>query len=215
MSRWGSVDDFSDYLTSEFNWRLREISDVTRAGREQSNGYEIGVRKAALALIYAHWEGYIKFAGEAYLKYVAARKLSYSRLSIEFSAIDIPRLLKRVNAEGLKVKPAIQFLEELTTFLGGCFRNAEKVRLPVEGNLNYERLCEICVICGVKPSSVVQDETFLDERILGVRNRIAHGVSVTVTYEELEEARDFVIDGMRAFRNEIESRVVNGAFRKA
>jgi hypothetical protein len=214
MSKLGSVADFSGYLTEEFNWRVREISDIRRAGQDQRNGYEIGVRKAALALVYAHWEGYVKFVGEAYLKYVAARKIQYSKLSIEFSAIDVPRLIKKFKTEGMKVGSAIEFLNDLSQFLQGQFKDQSKVKLPVEGNLNYDRLCEICVICGIDQLKVIADGSFLDERVLGVRNRIAHGASVTVTEEELRAASDFVIEGMRSFRNEIEARVVNATYRR-
>ena len=212
MSKLGSVDDFSTYLTEEFNWRVKEISDVRRAADDQSRGYETGVRKAALALTYAHWEGYVKFSAEAYLKYISARKFRYDQLTSQFAAIEVPKIIRKAISDGSGVAAGITFIERMSGLMQETYRDSKTTYLPVEGNLNFERFCEVCSICGVDHRKILEDGTFLDSRVLAVRNKIAHGSSITVSSIELREAGDFVIDRLRAFRNEIELAVISKKF---
>ena len=212
MSRLGSVDDFSSYLTEEFTWRVREISDVRKVADDQGVGYETGLRKAALALTYAHWEGYVKFSAEAYLRYIAARKYKYGQLSTQFAAIEVPKILRKAVSDGNSVLAGVALIERVSGLMQETYRDSKGTYLPIEGNLNFERFCEVCSICGIDPVRVMEDGDFLDSKILAIRNKIAHGSSITVSSEELRAAGDFVIEKLRSFRNEIELAVISRRF---
>ena len=51
----------------DFTWRVKELSDLKQVIRLSGNSYAAVARKAALALVYAHWEGYVVFAAAAYI----------------------------------------------------------------------------------------------------------------------------------------------------
>ena len=42
------------------------------------------LRRAGVALLYAHWEGFTKEACQAYLEFVVKRKLKYGEMSDAF-----------------------------------------------------------------------------------------------------------------------------------
>jgi hypothetical protein len=60
-------DSFTIVVTEDFTWRVKELSDLKQVIRLSGNSYAPVARKAALALVYAHWEGYVVFVAAAYL----------------------------------------------------------------------------------------------------------------------------------------------------
>lgn len=66
----------------------------------------------------------------------------------------------------------------------------------------------------IDASKIVLDKEFLDNEIVGARNRIAHGDYIVVTDERLSKASDFVLGIMRAFRTDIENCVISKKFFK-
>ena len=77
------------------------------------------------------------------------------------------------------------------------------------------RLSDICQVMMIDASNVVSNEQFLDEEIVGARNRIAHGDYIVVTDDRLSKAVDFVLEMMRSFRTEIENCVVAQKFSRS
>jgi hypothetical protein len=71
---------FSLKVIEDYNWRIKEITDLRVIIRYSGDLYSAVARKAALALLYAHWEGHVLFVAETYLKYIARKKQKFSRL---------------------------------------------------------------------------------------------------------------------------------------
>lgn len=213
MSKFVSDQTFSSYVTEDFNWRLKEISDLRKLAITAGAGYEVALRKAGIALLYAHWEGYIKFVGEAYIKYVAMRKFRLTLLSDEFFAVEISGILRKYEGSyGISSKLAL--VADWRSLEVSQFKNFREKGISTGGNLNYERFSEICRLLKIDPNKVVSDPDYLDRSVLGVRNKIAHGESITVTEDEFIAASDFVIESMRGFRTETEYCVVNKRYLK-
>lgn len=204
MNKFVSDNTFSSYLTEDFNWRLKEITDLRKLATTAGAGYEIALRKAGLALLYAHWEGYIKFVGEAYIKYVAVRKLKLGLLADEFLAIGVGGVLRKYAATGGDMDGRLGLIADWRALEGGQFKKYRDLDIATGGNLNFNRFSEICRILKIDPNKVIGDETYLDKQIVGTRNKIAHGESITVSEAEFLKSSDFVIEAMRGFRSETE-----------
>jgi hypothetical protein len=78
---------FSLLVTEDYTWRVREISDLKQVIRLSGPSYGSVARKAALALVYAHWEGHVLFVAGAYLSYIAKRKLKFATLMPSLQAV--------------------------------------------------------------------------------------------------------------------------------
>jgi hypothetical protein len=214
MSKFVSDATFSTYLTDDFNWRLKEITDLRKIAASVGDGYEVAARKAGIALLYAHWEGYIKFVGEAYVKYVAVRKLKIDLLVDEFLAVEISGILKAYSTTGGGLSSRLDLINEWRNIEQGRFRRFREKGVAIGGNLNYQRFSEICKLIRIDPKSVIKDDEYLDRNLLGVRNKIAHGESITVTALEFRDVSNFVIESMRNFRTETEYCVIKKYYMK-
>ena len=59
MPQLRTPDEFSDAITSDLTWRIREISDLRTAIRRMDAALKPSVLRAGVPLIYAHWEGHV------------------------------------------------------------------------------------------------------------------------------------------------------------
>lgn len=87
------------------------------------------------------------------------------------------------------------------------FRAVPVNAVTTGGNLNSVRFENICQILMLDPDKIVTNKDYLDESIVGARNRIAHGDYFTVTDDQLVKAIEYVLEIMRQFRTEVENSV--------
>ena len=95
---------------------------------------------------------------------------------------------------------------------GQQFRKVPIGAINAGGNLNFERFADICKVMMVDAATIIADQEYLDNEIVGVRNRIAHGANIVISDERLAKATNFVLSSMRLFRTDIETCVLNRAF---
>ncbi len=90
-----TLEDLNERLTDDLLWRKKEISDLKRLieMRKFSSSKHKALLRSGVTLLYAHWEGYIKTAGNSYLEFVAIRKLKYEELATNFVAIAMKQKL--------------------------------------------------------------------------------------------------------------------------
>ena len=212
MIRFATDETFSDYITQDFIWRLKEISDLRKIATSNKEGYEVAARKAGIALLYAHWEGYVKFVGEAYVKYVSVRKIRIDYLVDEFFAAEIDGLLRNYVSTPKDLRSRLALVDGWKKIEKERFLGHKEGGIVTGGNLNFHRFSEICRLIRIDPASVIKDSDYLDKNILGVRNKVAHGASITVTEGEFNSASEFVIESMRKFRNQTESCVFKKSY---
>ena len=67
-----TTEQLVDEMAAEISWRRKELTDL-RYLVESSSGRKIRqdvMTRAGVALLYAHWEGFVKAAAEMYLELV-------------------------------------------------------------------------------------------------------------------------------------------------
>lgn len=75
MTKVRTLSDLSDAMDAEFAWRKKELHTVKSAviANEKTANRDTYIR-SAVAMLYAHWEGFIKNAGTFYLEFVSQQK---------------------------------------------------------------------------------------------------------------------------------------------
>src|SRR5579872_1537411 len=95
MTKIRTLEELQQNLDEDLVWRKRELATIKALVTAKSFSKEITDChiRSGIALVYAHWEGFIKSAGSAYLTYVASQRLTYSKLTNNFIAIASKKLL--------------------------------------------------------------------------------------------------------------------------
>ena len=88
MSRkYQTMESIFDAIDRDYAWRLVELSEIKKAVQvAKGRAVATEIRKGIL-LLYAHWEGFIKFVSTEYLQYIVDQKFKQSELTDNFRCI--------------------------------------------------------------------------------------------------------------------------------
>jgi hypothetical protein len=209
-----TLEELVDLLNREMAWRKKELLEIKRLVDSSKDSFrETTLIRSGVAMLYAHWEGFVKAAGTAYLNYVAMRKLKYEDLAAQLVALG---MRKKLN-EATQSRKATIHTEVARFFLTGL---SERSSLPWESavetksNLKSEMLKEIACVLGIDYSQYETKEKLIDEKLLRCRNEIAHGQYLLVDYEEFCDLFDEMMNLLELFRNQIDNAATTCAYQR-
>ena len=205
-------EGLTDRLSVELAWRKKELSFIKgRIQRDRGTAAGEALLRAGVALLYAHWEGFVKAAANGYVEYIAARRLSYRVVAVNFLAVDLRKRLleaaKKNNPDDL-----IRIVDEIRT--GGDQKCRLNMSFDEIGNLDSSALEMIINSLGLDFGPFATRRHLIDEALVRRRNRIAHGQYQIVTFETFLDTFEAVIEMIEDIRNQIEEAVGRGAYRK-
>lgn len=211
-----TVDQFLDKVSAERVWRIREISSL----RAQCYAQDLpehaakALRRSFVPIAYAHWEGFVKKVSHYYLELVAMQGLRLEELNSAFMSL----YLWRECASSLSRGKAASLVEVCDALL---MRGAQQVRLhykdviSTNSNLDSRTLFDICSTLGLSFTAFETKALFIDARLVGQRNRVAHGENQEILKADIEEMKDEVVLLIDIFRAEIEKAASSSAFKRA
>lgn len=199
------------YLDSEMAWRIKEIHALRRSvAISEGRTSEVHIR-AGVALLYAHWEGFIKSAANAYVSYIAHRADPNEDLQSCFVALGMRSTLSDAFSSP---KPAfsVAVVEHLLTTMSKPSNLPRKDAISAQDNLNFEVLKNICAWIGLDAARYEPRSALIDERLLKSRNGIAHGDRLMIDSNGYYELVDKVLEMMRWFKTDIENAAASESF---
>ena len=210
-----TVEDFVDRLAEEISWRRKELTELKRLVETSSSNQtrQAVLTRAAVALLYAHWEGFVKAVAELYLEFVRMQRCKNCELSNNLLAVVMRAQLNTAGASN-KIGPHIAMVEYFRT------QSEEKAILPskkvvrTDANLSSKVLMEILDILGIEAAEYSPKWNLLDNSLLARRNHIAHGNLLPVEAEDYLALHEEIVALMALFRNSIENAAVTKAFLK-
>lgn len=213
MSGIRSRFDLQQEMSSEFAWRKKELhkSKSFVVSNENTHYKEMAIR-AATALLYAHWERFIRSIGNFYLEFVSRQQLKHEELKANFLAIVVRKQL-RDNGGLLKMDKCLGIVQ--------FFRSdgPKRSNMPwdketnTKSNLNSDVFQEIVAMLGLDYTKFATKEKLLDEKLLKNRNTIAHGQYLLVDFAEYMSMHDEIVDMMQEFYDQVDNAAFTRAFR--
>jgi hypothetical protein len=178
-------------LDAYIAWRRKELRELRGLILASELPAKATYARAGIALAYAHWEGFVKEAAEAYLWFVANQKLKLNELANNFWALCAQRLNK---TNKITEHIAVAELFRNSTPGNPIFHTKINTRM----NLNSTVLREILLSLGLETSKFETIANFIDSELLGARNKIAHGEVLSVPWKGsetvLERTEQLLID---------------------
>lgn len=200
-----SQEALSDYLAGDLGWRKKELTDIRQLVQLAANApRRRALTRCGIALMYAHFEGFTKQAGRAYLEYVAAQRLTNNEVAPNFLALALSELVAPVAGS----RKALSYEQAVGLFLNEGASRARisyKTAIDTESNLSSKVLRNIIFTLGLDYSEYASKEKLIDSRLLGKRNHIAHGEEVELDDVDYDELHESVIELMNCLRNQIEN----------
>jgi hypothetical protein len=210
-----TLEALSGVLTRDMNWRIREISDLKHSIRVGPAQLRQSTMRAAIPIFYAHWEGHVRVCATGYVSHIALKRLEFKQILRSYMIANLRGEFDRLSGQPLSKMQQIALIEKIFATEIDHFRSRSDYLVDTRSNLSYGTLCEILTVLGLEASSFEADELFIDKILLHKRNNIAHGQSITLADDELEDIAGRTIGIMRTFRNLVENAALVGAYKRA
>jgi hypothetical protein len=212
------IDLFINKIQSDLGWRKKEVTNLLLLETEENH---LIIIKSTLLLLYSHWEGFVKNTSKLYLEYISDQNIGLNDLTNNFKAITLKGLIGEVHQSSntLTLINELKFIEKFTNGRGKKFtvkRNfssfeKDKSIINTQDNLSLTVFKSILLIVGIDyASSIDTKATFIDEKLLGSRNKVAHGNRIqqidsefNLTLNDLKEVKDVVFFLMDSFLEDI------------
>jgi hypothetical protein len=204
MAKVRNSNDLFNELDSDFSWRLKEIADIKTSIKLSDLSKAKTLTRAGVALLYAHWEGFVKNAASKYLEFVSNQGLRYEQLQSCFVAIGFKQEIELVTSSKKYIKngQAIEIIRSRMSLVAN-FKNEDIIY--AESNLNSDVFEKIMTTIGLNCTWYETKYNLIDSILLKRRNNIAHGDYLLVDFHVYAELHDEVIILLRAVKADIEN----------
>jgi hypothetical protein len=210
-----TIEDLSDFLADDLAWRKKELAALRAL--VENNALKESRRNALLrcgvTMLYAHWEGFIKASGSAYLQFVSMQRLLYSELSPNFVAVGIRQLLHSASTSK-KSRDHNALVNFFLTRMSERSSISYKTVVDTESNLSSTIFRDVVEKLGLDYTPYEAKGKLIDEKLLNSRNTIAHGTYLQTDLSGYIVLQDEVLGIMEEFRNQIENSAITKSYRR-
>lgn len=197
-------NQLQDALDKNFGWRVREIGCLKEAVRKHSGLARDTHIRAGVALLYAHWEGFVKTSTEHFLSFVVEQKKKYRELSVCFLLHGLSARVEMLT-QSKKQQRRLEALHFIIEQLDQEAMFSTKDRINTRSNLNSAVFESIASAIGIDSSRYATKFKLMDEHLLKARNRIAHGEWVEINHETFSTLVEETLALMRWVKTDIEN----------
>jgi hypothetical protein len=212
MSKIRSVTQLQEALDAEMGWRIKEISAFKLASRTEEGGRRVFVR-AGVALLYAHWEGFIKAASEAYLDFVDNQGHLYRELKSCFAVFGLKGKLALLS-DSRQAKPNIEAFEFVLGELDKPARMRISNAIDTESNLTSKVFTNIATSLDIATAGYETKFNLIDESLVRRRNKVAHGDYLDLGAADFRSLADEILQMMRDYKTDLQNAASLAAYRR-
>ena len=204
-----TLENLSDALSSEIIWRKKELSSYKFLveNRAISEGRKNTLIRGGFAIIYAHWEGFIKASTKYYLEFISFQRLTYRQLSPNFIALGLKGFLRK-NIQSNRVINDLEIVNFFSNRLDERCILPYKEGISTQSNLTSEVLKNIIDSLGLDYSYFELKANFIDEFLLKNRNTIAHGEYLLVDDQSYIDLHNTIVDMLENFKTQLENSAI-------
>lgn len=210
-----TTEQLIDKIAEDLIWRRKELTDL-KALVQEYQGDLLRSRvliRAAVALLYAHWEGFVKKSSSNYLEYVASHRLPYKKLAANFVGLTLRSKFFELGASE-KISGGNALAEFFCTALDRQSNVPYKNAVNTKSNLSSKVLIDILDALGLDATQFDTRLKFIDTNLVNPRNHIAHGEVLDMSVEDYLNLHDDVLALIETYRNEVENASVLRRFER-
>lgn len=204
MAEIRTLDLLYTSIESEYSWRITELSNFRSSVLSSKSKAQEGLIRAGVALLYAHWEGFVKKISDFYYEFVTHQNCTMSELNDCFVSIalrsKIESLLesKKLVLHNILVREIMEKQDKKVKFSSSS---------PIKtSNLKYEIFEDVCIMVGIEMSEFHERvskrgydrdiKKTIDIDLVDRRNSIAHGNYLSINEKEYKELYNVVVNGL-------------------
>lgn len=211
-----TISELAEILDSSLAWRRIELSalksEVERsAAAGATSPLARAMARSALAMLYAHWEGFGRDALGGYVEFISRRRLKFEELNDGLLMTTFASMQRRISSGD----------ESAAKLLLEAIRRPATSRAPIprssmvntRSNLKFSVLCEILDSVGLEKLDFEMKAQLIDRSLCDARNEIAHGREKFPTPREFSDLHQQILALMETLRDAILAGARTGSYR--
>lgn len=170
------IEQLEEVLMGDLAWRKKEMLSL-KLLIENDKVNETILLRAGMALLCAHFEGFIKKASNCYIGYVAEQRLKYEELRSSFAALKMDKEFTSC-AKSEKNSVHSKLLNKYKALGGTRFEekyDLDKPYISTHSNPKMDELREIMSILGIESDIFETKANYIDSSLLANRHKVVHG----------------------------------------
>lgn len=203
MAKVRTLSEMQTALDQEMAWRIKEIG-VFKVGAGKNGPKRKPYVRAGVALLYAHWEGFIKNSSEIYLSYVESRALPYRDLKSCFVVFGLKGKINTL-VESRKSIPNIEAMEFIFSKMDEIAKLQIGSAVSTDSNLTSLVFSNIASSLGIETSPYETKFNLIDSSLVDRRNKVAHGEFLDIEGSDFSVLVDEMLSLMRQYKTDIEN----------
>ena len=207
-----TLGQLQDALDRELSWRVKEIGAFRVASKGNGPERKFFIR-AGVALVYAHWEGFIKAASEQYLNFVHHRGLSYSELKSCFAIFGLKGKLQTLSTSH-KSGPNIEAFDFILNEMGQTARLRLLSAVDTESNLTSKVFVNIATSLDISIDSYTTRFNLIDESLVKRRNKVAHGEYLDLSGRDFGDLVAEILQLMRDYKTDLQNAASRESYKR-
>jgi RiboL-PSP-HEPN len=202
MKKLPTTTHLQDFLDQEHSWRIKEIANFKLTSTNKLGFSQTSWIRAAVPLLYAHWEGFVKNAATAYLSFVDCQGRKYDELE---SCLVVFGLKNKINVLISSKKASVNIAA--VDFLRSEMKKQANLKINnsinTQANLSSSVFENIAFSIGIETAPYETRYNLIDKSLLERRNRIAHGEYLDLTPADYRTLADEILTLLRQFKDDI------------
>lgn len=205
-----TCNELLDSLDKALGWRKRELTVIKNQIPSSENPAQDAMIRAAVAILYAHWEGFVKEVATSYLQFVSLKRLKYGELKSAFVVLSVKEKLQVLDGTRIeKQKEIVDFLRN---------KDEEQANIPyknsikTKANLKFDVFRDIYGLLELDYNQYSVLERFINQ-LVEDRNSIAHGEWCSIRYSEYVERFNKIIKFMEDIKTDIMNAATLGDYK--
>ncbi|MEC5423863.1 MAE_28990/MAE_18760 family HEPN-like nuclease [Virgibacillus sp. C22-A2] len=201
------IENLEERIDRDFSWRKKELLQLKMA--IEKNNIALSKKtlvRSGIALLCAHWEGFIRSVANYYVVYVCGQKIKNKDLKENFIAFKIRSDVKKSgeslkNSVHTKLLKKIESIQEQVFFVKFIDAPFKRI-INTDSNLNYELFEEILQSIGLE-NIYETKKNYIDNEMLKYRHEIVHGENYNDSEYNFSEVYSQVLSIMEDFKLQI------------
>lgn len=210
--KYRSIESIFDAISKDYSWRIHELSSVKRFAETAKKDLENMAIRQGVLMLYAHWEGFIKFTATEYLQFVVDCKYKQCDLTDNFRGIMLRKNYKG-QSDSHSIKHHISAVKLMLSDDAYVIFNPRD-QIKTKSNLSYQLFENILETLAIDKTDYISKKHQIDVSLLACRNKIAHGEYDIPGKQTFLELFDDIVGLISHFKDDIQNLCITEGFKK-
>lgn len=191
-----TVEDLETILQNDLAWRKKEMLSIKMMA-EKGDANESILLRSGITMLCAHFEGFVKFSSNCYVKFVSAQKIKNRLLKDNFIAFNLTDVMKQCsNTKKISVHQKV--VDKMRRIYDEPFCEKHDV-ISTHSNPSSKELKEIVASIGLDTDIFDLKANYIDSNLLSNRHKVIHGERYPIDKEDFKKTFDVIMELIEAY----------------